>query len=911
MKILLICFVLCALCSAEIRDYTISLRAISADPLQLASQKDEYKRLATRQSEAMRMSAAKEYWLIQCAGPLLPAWRTQLNELGCEDVQYIKNYCLLVRAEKQAVAAATDLPFVRWAGSYRPEYKIAGTIPRINVYVPDATEAVPDQCTVIVQFFRGADLDRLKEELSEAGAVVLKKAGGEYSDYFFRVRIPGSAVEQLAALSEVVWIEPAAEYHTHNDRAREEIINVRPVWSAGYRGLGEIVCVADSGLDVGIADNKVIHRDFTRYWYYGFPFKLTNTTRVVRIDDWFGDGAQDVFGHGTHVAGSVLGAGYLSGANVLLTPTNSLAGVAPLASLMFQAVGSNYAGSALHGIPDSMVDLLLPAWDEGARVHQDSWGGGVRGAYTTLSSTIDSFVGNPLMPKWDDMVVVFSAGNDAVDYVISNQPNNAHWTRAGVIDYDSISAPGTAKDCITVGASENIRPDITAIWNSSKYPRDPIRTDRRADNKLGMCAFSSRGPCDDLRVKPDIVAPGSYIASALSRAASPTALWGPYPPNTNYIYSGGTSMAAPQVSGAAALVREWLNDEYGVTNPSAALVKALLLNNAASMYPGQYDLDHLEIPSTVPNQVCGYGLLDVQNVIAPTGTSVRLWWDRPGALVTGETNEHEFVVDDPSVPLHVMLVWSDVPATPAANGGLVNDLDFLLTSPGDQPYKGLPRDYRFIKSYDANNADGYITNTAGEGFAVKFTPDYYPVRIWGALAQIGWMGTGIEYDIKVWDDDGFRGQPGTLLYTGHKQGCSFYWDESFIPNISITSGSFYIELRCLEDQYPGLYYKATGAPDRSWHWNGTSWSQPNREYMIRAIMRDPYADGHDRVNNVQHYRVANPAMGTWTLKVIGHDIWLPQHYAVTVSGGMVIPEPAGVCAMLAGIVGMAFRRWKV
>jgi hypothetical protein len=359
------------------------------------------------------------------------------------------------------------------------------------------------------------------------------------------------------------------------------------------------------------------------------------------------------------------------------------------------------------------------------------------------------------------------------------------------------------------------------------------------------------------------------------------------------------------VSGAAALVREWLNKANGVTNPSAALVKALLLNNAATMYPGQYPNDFLEIPVTVPNNVNGYGLLDVQEVIAPTSTSVRLWWDRAGPLTTGVTNEHEFIVDDPSLPLRVMLAWSDIPAPASANGGLVNDLDLVVVRPDQFGYKGLPRDYRYILSYDNNATDGYVTNVAGEGFAVKFTPDHYPVRLWGALCQLAWMGTIIQYDVNVWDDDGIGGRPGTLLFTSHRQGGTYGWDETFIPNLSITSGSFYIELRCLQNSYPGPYYANAGGPGNSWHWNGASWTQPSRQYMIRAIVRDLGVEAHDRVNNVQHYRITAPAEGTWKIKVIGHDTWLPQNYALTVSGGVEIPEP-GMGLMVLSLIFVPF-----
>ena len=77
--------------------------------------------------------------------------------------------------------------------------------------------------------------------------------------------------------------------------------------------------------------------------------------------------------------------------------------------------------------------------------------------------------------------------------------------------------------------------------------------------------ISSRGPTDDLRLKPDLVAPGSHITGArasahrlhrqLGRAARR------FPRRTRfYSLSSGTSQAAPHVSGAAALIREWFAD---------------------------------------------------------------------------------------------------------------------------------------------------------------------------------------------------------------------------------------------------------------------------------------------------------------------------------------------------------------
>ncbi|NJL32768.1 MAG: hypothetical protein HC893_01555 [Chloroflexaceae bacterium] len=71
---------------------------------------------------------------------------------------------------------------------------------------------------------------------------------------------------------------------------------------------------------------------------------------------------------------------------------------------------------------------------------------------------------------------------------------------------------------------------------------------------------------------------------------------------------GGTSSATALTAGAAALVREWLVTVQELTNPSAALLKALLINGTASMGVGQYGTDTVqELPTQSPNAVNGWG----------------------------------------------------------------------------------------------------------------------------------------------------------------------------------------------------------------------------------------------------------------------------------------------------------------
>jgi subtilisin family serine protease len=203
--------------------------------------------------------------------------------------------------------------------------------------------------------------------------------------------------------------------------------------------------------------------------------------------DW-----SDPDGHGTHTAGSILGDGTASG--------GQYKGTAPDAELVHQSV-MDYGGG-LDGLPLDLGDLFSQAYDLGARIHSNSWGAAVAGAYNANAAEVDSFM-------WDhkDMLVVFSAGNSGTDV-----------DQDGVIDPDSIGSPGTAKNVLTVGAAENERPSIAGTWSSFGYAANPIHDDPMADNFDGMAAFSSRGPTDDGRIKPDVVAPGTYIVSTRSQA---------------------------------------------------------------------------------------------------------------------------------------------------------------------------------------------------------------------------------------------------------------------------------------------------------------------------------------------------------------------------------------------------------
>ena len=139
------------------------------------------------------------------------------------------------------------------------------------------------------------------------------------------------------------------------------------------------------------------------------------------------------------------------------------------------------------------------------------------------------------------MVEVFTAGNDG-DGV----------TGAGNEGYASITTPGTAKNVITVAPRRACAPGGTDGCGVD---------DSEANDPEDIINFSGRGPTDDGRRKPDLVAPGTHVVGAAPQhgAYSGSGTCTKWLAGTSGLYSviSGTSQAAPHVSGAAALMRDW------------------------------------------------------------------------------------------------------------------------------------------------------------------------------------------------------------------------------------------------------------------------------------------------------------------------------------------------------------------
>lgn len=218
--------------------------------------------------------------------------------------------------------------------------------------------------------------------------------------------------------------------------------------------------------------------------------------------------------------------------------------------------------------------------------------------------------------------------------------------------YDCLSLTSNAKNILTVGA-------ISGIPNGPFTP-----------NNIQISSFSSFGPTDDGRIKPDVVGMGVSLTSTIP--TSPTA----------YGSLSGTSMSAPNVTGTLVLLQE----AYAQKNASAvmrsATVKGLVIHTAD------------DAGNTGPDYIYGWGLVNAEKaakVILGDGTSST----SIHKIIQDELNQGATktltLISSGSGPLIATICWTDPAGTPGNSTDdrtpkLVNDLD-LRMSDGTQTYR--------------------------------------------------------------------------------------------------------------------------------------------------------------------------------------------------------------------------------
>ncbi|MBM4460001.1 MAG: S8 family peptidase [Chloroflexi bacterium] len=371
-------------------------------------------------------------------------------------------------------------------------------------------------------------------------------------------RLPARAVVELARNRDVRWVsldapvEGSAKKPPVGNGAPPsnyflDTVDVRRVWAMGLRGDGVTIAVVDSGVS---KDN-----DFSKD--NGAASRLTKQVAFSPN----ASSALDVYGHGTHIAGIIAGNGRDS--------TGLYSGIAPNANLIGLRV-SDDTGMAYESGTVAALQWVL----DNARTYN------IRVVNLSVNSTIEqSYHTSPLDAAceilwFNQIVVVVSVGNKGG----SNGYNTAN------------AAPANDPFVITVGASDER--GTTALKDDFIPP------------------YSAHGTTGNGFVKPDIIAPGTNIVSVLSKNSS----WATQYPdrealNGEYFRLSGTSMAAPMVAGAVALL---LQSEPNLTPDQVKYRLTRAANTIAGSGNGAY-YPYLSIYKAITSQT---------NQSANTGTPI-------------------------------------------------------------------------------------------------------------------------------------------------------------------------------------------------------------------------------------------------------------------------------------------------
>ncbi len=567
------------------------------------------------------------YFVVQFGAATTDDLLNSLRDAGVEVLQYVPHQAFFVYGEGEAIGKVAAHSRVRWVGRYLPEQKLTREVSDLGRNQKGETLMFD------IAYFSRADLGGAAKVFrgQTSGRVVTEQRIP--SNYFnvLRVEMPASEISVVSELPDVFSIDTYVRATIEDERAAQiisgnfssptvlDLPGYDPLTQFGADGTGVTVMVSDDG--ISIPGNG------------GFYVTTNNTVHgPLRGGTSTASG-----GHG-HINASIIAGSTPFG---ILDPTgyNYGRGIAPNANIInIPFLQGTNTTTDVQAIDDSL-NTLGPNGVRGT-ISNNSWGAGLNGnSYSTREATYDALARDgSIASSIEPFTIIFSAGNSGTS---------------------GLTRPKMSKNTIAVANSENVRPELGGTG---------------ADNMEDLRSSSSRGPAADGRIKPDITAPGTVITG--SRAGTCSSVTSCF--DANHAYSSGTSHAAPQVAGAAALFTQYWKDRNAGQEPRPSLIKAAIISS------GQEMNGLITNTSTIPNGNEGWGRMNMRFMMN-TGAPMKHVNETHEFFSPGESVVYSGTVSDPTRPVRFTLVWSDPPGV--ANPALVNNLD-LTVQVGANTYRG-------------------------------------------------------------------------------------------------------------------------------------------------------------------------------------------------------------------------------
>ena len=385
-----------------------------------------------------------------------------------------------------------------------------------------------------------------------------------------------------------------------------------------------------SGIKVGVWDGGSVRNTHQEF----------NTTRVVKKNSTVA-----VDDHATHVAGTIGASGFQASAK----------GMAPLVAIDSWDWNSDYSEMTSSGAASATADATkIPLSNHSYGYNATAADMGV---YNSESAQTDS-----LAVSMSYYLICWAAGNE----------QDLLTAKGG---FQSITYNGLSKNILTVGAVN-----------------DAVSGGVRSPSAGTMSTFSSWGPCDDGRIKPDLVANGVSVNSPIDTSDSA------------YASYNGTSMATPSATGSAALVAQIYAREFSGQRMRSSLMKALLIHTAD------------DLGNAGPDYKFGWGLINVKaaaDVVLAHKASLaapKLIENSVTSSVSSRTHTFQW---DGVTPIRATLCWTDPAGTAQADNSrtanLRHNLDLTITAPNGTVL--LP----FVMPFVGNWSDAAMNSVATTG----------------------------------------------------------------------------------------------------------------------------------------------------------------------------------------------------